>query len=895
MRITSVAVDGVGKFGTQTEIAGLGHGVNILAAGNEAGKSTLFRAIRACLFERHNTKNEIIRDLMTDGLSLPITITLGFEHTDQNYTIKKSFVKSPAASLRRDGVEIARGREADEMVWELLGIKPGSGRSVDEAAFGILWVGQGQSLSVPEPTEAATTALNAAIQAEVGTLVGGERARSVLSALKEELSPLITESGRPKVGGPYATASARLDIFQSDLADAELRLSVLDGQLVDLAAKRSERARLSDPSIVGQLTTDLEAARQDLKAGESATVLLSQFEATEQRTKADVERETRQLADLQERAGRIDGDRNRARELCDALTPLIEQDQAAREAIRLARAEMATLDTQAEADEALERELQRIATAVARVAARSDLSRRQTALGALGERLITNAAALGNNRATAPVIASLDKAERELSVLTARLEAAASQVAVELGPTGAGQVLIDEKLLAGNIVQAAIDPLTIRIGDLATITISPPAGAAVSDQETRQRLQARLSTLVRDAGVLSAGELRAARAHRLALEAEAVGLQAELGALGIRDPSPALAIEQIRTEIEEIDALVITTLAQAKLDELPTEDDVTLQQDALRRSREEARRRRPTFDGAVEAQNAVLARVAGARGRLTGTLTEIRNRLDADVAVLADADRARLIAEAETKLRTARNDHGTKAAALEEQRQKAPSNEELERRRIRVIRLEAAIENRNVRLGALDKDIANLEGQIQSAGGDGLGETVETLREERDLARREVEKHKARIATLLLLKETIETCYKEQRDRLHAPLRRHLQPFLNDVFPSAELELGDGFAIAGIKRRGPTAETFERLSAGTQEQIAVLVRLAMGAMICERGQEVPIILDDALVFSDDDRIEQMFDALNRAGRTQQVIVLTCRTRVFAALGGRQLSITSSAA
>lgn len=147
-----------------------------------------------------------------------------------------------------------------------------------------------------------------------------------------------------------------------------------------------------------------------------------------------------------------------------------------------------------------------------------------------------------------------------------------------------------------------------------------------------------------------------------------------------------------------------------------------------------------------------------------------------------------------------------------------------------------------------------------------------------------------RTESLSLLKETIEACYKEQRDRLNAPLRRHLQPFLNDVFPSAELELGDGFSITGIKRNGPEAEDFERLSAGTQEQIAVLVRLAMGAMLGERGQPVPIILDDALVFSDDDRIEQMFDALTRAGQKQQVIVLTCRTRAFAALGGRPLSI-----
>jgi uncharacterized protein YhaN len=80
------------------------------------------------------------------------------------------------------------------------------------------------------------------------------------------------------------------------------------------------------------------------------------------------------------------------------------------------------------------------------------------------------------------------------------------------------------------------------------------------------------------------------------------------------------------------------------------------------------------------------------------------------------------------------------------------------------------------------------------------------------------------------------------------------------------------------------------LSDGTREQIAILVRLAMGAMLSSRSQNVPIVLDDALVFSDDDRIQRMFDALSRAGRQQQVIVLTCRTKAFEQLGGRSLRI-----
>ena len=76
----------------------------------------------------------------------------------------------------------------------------------------------------------------------------------------------------------------------------------------------------------------------------------------------------------------------------------------------------------------------------------------------------------------------------------------------------------------------------------------------------------------------------------------------------------------------------------------------------------------------------------------------------------------------------------------------------------------------------------------------------------------------------------------------------------------------------------------------TQEQIAVLVRLAMASMLAERGQTVPVILDDALVYCDDDRIKRMFDALSRAGKRQQVIVLTCRLHTFAQLGGHTLRV-----
>lgn len=152
---------------------------------------------------------------------------------------------------------------------------------------------------------------------------------------------------------------------------------------------------------------------------------------------------------------------------------------------------------------------------------------------------------------------------------------------------------------------------------------------------------------------------------------------------------------------------------------------------------------------------------------------------------------------------------------------------------MRCARLEQALENRNDELRQLERDIGRLTGQIQTAGGEGVGEALAAAQEQRALTERECVRIEERVATLQLMRDAVMQCLTEGRDHYYAPVRRHLRPFLNDLFPGAELELGDGFAISGIKRE--RTEAFERLSDGTQEQIAVLVRLAMGALLAERG------------------------------------------------------------
>jgi uncharacterized protein YhaN len=42
MLIKALRVEGIGRFSGATQVEGFGPGVNVLAAGNELGKSTLF-------------------------------------------------------------------------------------------------------------------------------------------------------------------------------------------------------------------------------------------------------------------------------------------------------------------------------------------------------------------------------------------------------------------------------------------------------------------------------------------------------------------------------------------------------------------------------------------------------------------------------------------------------------------------------------------------------------------------------------------------------------------------------------------------------------------------------------------------------------------------------------
>ena len=153
--------------------------------------------------------------------------------------------------------------------------------------------------------------------------------------------------------------------------------------------------------------------------------------------------------------------------------------------------------------------------------------------------------------------------------------------------------------------------------------------------------------------------------------------------------------------------------------------------------------------------------------------------------------------------------------------------------------------------------------------------------------------YKFEIAVLTKLEGALEGARASARDRYVEPVLAELEPLVRLLWPEAALRFDAEEVLPAALERAGTEEEYQVLSGGTQEQIALLVRLAFARMLAQGGTPAPVILDDAIVFTDDDRIERMFDVLTRQAQDIQIIVLSCRQRAFRDLGGRGLEIVSA--
>lgn len=856
MKLRAIELANVRRFaGRSVRVGGIGDGVSVLAAPNEAGKSTLFDALQALLFRKHTAATQELRALQPHAGG-PVQVAAEIELPEGRFRLEKRFLSSREAKvLDASGRTVALADQAEAWIERhLTGALGGPA--------GLLWVRQGQAEFDRKDDPTARRDILGAVAGEVDALTGGRRMEAALRRTAAALEALVTTTGKARKGGAWAQALDEAEALAAQEANLAARVALLAEALEARRTAERQRAALDDPQAA-------EDRARLIAQAQAASAALAQHEATR---RALDDRLT--LAEARLEAA------TRARE---ALRARADEAEAATRAA--AQAEQEVGAAQATADAAhRQAEARRSAAEGARRAADALRARADAALrgqqarqaaqqrDALAERLRQAegaeraAAAAEAARAAIPAtrarLDALQAAEAELARLTAQAEARA--VLIRFDYDGPARALQGGAPVEGP--QRLRAPAVYDLPGLGRLTVQP--GAAGSD-DPGPALQAARQARARALAACGAADPAGAAAALAGAEdlvREAAEARARLRALapdGLAPLREALA----RADLQAADA--------------PEDDPDTPDPDTLRRAEDGARQ------AEAEARNADAA-AARAEAALSGAVATARaaraRQMAAEAARGPAEGQATALATAEGARETALAERAAVTREIEALTHGAPDPQTVAAQSARARSVEEAHAAERQRLA---QQLAELRGQIGTLAEQGIEEALAETRDRLSAARNRARAQGAEVAALLALRAALDGARSQARGAYLAPVVQELAPLLALIHGDATLEIDDA-TLLPLRLTRAQPEALESLSGGTREQIAVLTRLAFARLLARRGQAVPVILDDALVQTDDARIEAMFTALHRAGQGQQVIVLTCRERAFAALGGQRL-------
>jgi uncharacterized protein YhaN len=174
--------------------------------------------------------------------------------------------------------------------------------------------------------------------------------------------------------------------------------------------------------------------------------------------------------------------------------------------------------------------------------------------------------------------------------------------------------------------------------------------------------------------------------------------------------------------------------------------------------------------------------------------------------------------------------------------------------------------------------------QLKVYGTEGRKGQLDAAETEREHAEAEYSRIHSRARAARLLRSVM----ARHRD---ATRMRYVDPFRNQVERLGRIVFGDSFEVdidsalrIGSRTLSGRTVPYESLSGGAKEQLGIVTRLA-GATLVAKEDGVPVVIDDALGFTDADRLAKMGAVFDAVGGDGQVIVLTCSPERYAGVGG----------
>ncbi|MDE4176261.1 AAA family ATPase [Phaeobacter sp. PT47_59] len=870
MKIRAIRLENIRRFVDPVEIAGIGPGLNVLSAPNEQGKSTVFDALHALFFKDAKSWDKEIRALVPHAGGDP-RIEVEVDHEGDRYRIAKQFFRSAGKGEVRVWQEDRLLHQADAAESWLKGLIK---LPKDGGPSGLLWVRQGlTSFEDAKTTEKARRDLLSSVAGEVGMVTGGQRMDAICQRVQDSLDQLVTKRGARKGGA--------LDLAERDVLELSERRDQLTAQVQELRQLldqrrdlRGELAALNDPEERAALEARLQAAEAAMEIAKHHHEQLAQAAHAVKLAETLQENHQRKLQSL--------GDR-----LQEVQSARAEQDQAkatvqdAAQAYQRHAAELQQLfealnpaRTKArEARATLDAVLKRASVAQAE-GLRRDLQARldKAQLQAAAIERAQQAADTGPDDA---MMRRIEAAREALGLAQRAQEAAATAVTVhyEDGGTDAGvpRVLFGGETVAGGQRLPLPNGGKLLVPGVAAIEVHP---GQVGGADALEQAQEALSAALQRAGYDEVDAARrahqaraAARQHRQEAEALLAALAPE-GLAALRVQLAALP-ETGETGPEAGQAAPLPDQASAEAACQAAEracDQLVSDHEALRAVAEDARLVEENARARAEAAAQRLERAVAALGvdRASELHAELLAQLPQLQRALAEAKAA------EETLRHAAPDFAQAKAVLQ--------------------RAGSALEAARQRGQEIARDLAVLDTRIAAHASAAVEEELADTEDQLARAQKRLQAVEFEVSVLRRLLAALEGARKEAQDHYLGPIMAELRPLLRMLWPEAQLTVDADEILPSELQRGGEVVGFDSLSGGAQEQVALLVRLAFARLLARAGTPAPVILDDAIVYTDDARIEKIFDALTLQADDLQIIVFSCRQKAFRGLGGTPLSI-----
>lgn len=872
MQLERIVATNFRKFRDPMVIEGLGSGLNVVIEPNETGKSTLLEALRAGLFVRYGTKNQLAQSFAPFGENVAPEVEIEFQIEGERWHVIKRFLKSPTLEVRGPKGRTS-GDAAEDQLQALLGFERSTSRDVDldsYGALGLLWVGQGDALSVKAPGEIVRNSVRSTLEAEVGSIMGGATHDAVRAAVDKQFADYWTPGG--SVGGRQKSARDAAQTARDAAVQATSDLAALERSFAELAEKQArmkvlkrELADERDVQARADLVKSLETAR-------AAALMLGQRKAERSAAQADADalsefaerHKTAVTAKTEATDALADANAKRAKveaEVEDAK----EKERSARQALSSAR-ELRAAAKSALADARV------LTTTATRHSAISDAKRRHEKLIELEAKLV-EARRIEAAGIESQTMKSLESLERD--VVTASAELSAGSTIIELIGE-APHITVDGDGF-GDGPRTIVQDTRIGLGGGAELIIKPPRGTA-SAQAQLDDLNARLASELSQLGISNVSEARMRVDAARDAKANIATLDARIEAITQAVPAVDLgagadALRKFVASITESE-----TAAPATIPDIAE----------LEKRLEDAEDGLATTDGIHQAALEALRKAEEKNRPLVTAETSARSTLASAEQQIATIEEDPRFANMDTDLLAARE----KAAAADVAWQQAQENagslapDTIERQ---IEKIDKRAESARTQATELQLEVARLEATIETEGGKGLAEAAAAAEEEANAAQRLFERVTEEAATVKLLRDTLEDARLETSQTYVGPIARRAKRHIERLLPGCDLSFTEDLQLHSITRAG-TEEGCSNLSRGTQEQLAVLTRLAFADMLLEKGRPVSLILDDPLAYSDDARLDLMSDILTEAAERMQVILLTCRERAFRHLSGTHIAI-----